>query len=169
MLVWLLQCSDAVVNRALGLQLASGQQMGKRKVAPATDGRGNPNLFPTQDRDNALTLPGDHKCEGEQLIFLSGTARKDGSALSGWCRKGRAMVGFQGRTVFSSIPHFTACFWHKTAQVYFLAVYIVRSPMLKRNQRKEQGERHTSTPEQPRQKCKLIKMMMMLIIIWYVK
>lgn len=102
------------------------------------------------------------------LWYSENQARKDGTAFSRWHRKGRAVVGFRGRAVFSLIPHFVACFWHEEAQVYSLAVYVARSPTLKRNQRKEQGERHTNTPEQPRQKRKLIKMMM-LIIIWYVK
>lgn len=58
-------------------------------------------------------------------------AKKVGTAHLGWYRMSRTAVGFWGRTVFSLIPHFTACFWHKEAKVYSLAVYVARPPTLK--------------------------------------
>lgn len=138
---------------------------------------GNPTHFP--QRRGIMFLPCQvkfcsHKCEGEKLMFYlvqqePGKERWNSSLRmiqNAFCM---AAVGFWGRAVFPLIPHFTTCFWYKAAQVYSLAVYTERSPVLKRNWRKEQEERHTSTPEQLRQKCKLIKMMMMLIIIQYVK
>lgn len=104
------------------------------------------------------------------FIWISkNQSKKAGTAHSGWYRKHVAAVGFWQRAFFPLIPHFATCFWHKTAQVYSLGVYAVRSLVLEGNCRKEQIERHSSTPEHLRQKCKLIKMMMMLIIIWYVK
>lgn len=110
------------------------------------------------------------KCEGEKLIFYL-VQQKTGK--EGWNSSLRMIQKAYGSSRFlekGTFPsHFTTYFWHKVAQVYSLGVYAVRSLVLKKNWRKEQIERHSSTPEQLRQKCKLIKMMMMLIIIRYVK
>lgn len=98
-LVWLLQYIDAVVNWGPGFQLAPGQQRwAKGKWTPATAGSGEPNLFPTQDGTDVLTLPGEvpqSRMWRREAHFFSGTAETRQGKMEQLIRDDTERVGQQ--------------------------------------------------------------------------